>query len=111
MGLITTGVLRSVLKCGGRPCEPARVFRQNVEQNVAVDEDRHQRLRVSAMISSVVMATSPRPRRWATNLAPLASLRFTALGIIRTDFPSRTNVTSVCGSRPALVRISAGIVT
>src|ERR1700730_7520178 len=47
-----------------RPCEPTRILRHDVEKNVGVYQyRRHSVSRVSAMIASVLIATSPRPRK------------------------------------------------
>ena len=45
-----------------RPGGPFRVLREDVEQDVAVDEDGQRSLRVRARISFVVIRTDPRPR-------------------------------------------------
>lgn len=43
------------LKLGLRPRSPDRIFRNEVEQDVRVDQEHAQSPRVSAMISSVVI--------------------------------------------------------
>lgn len=45
-----------------RPRGPLRVLGDDVEQDIAVDEDGQRSPRVSARISSVVIRTDPRPR-------------------------------------------------
>ena len=52
-----------------RPIEPHRIFGQHVEQDVAFNRGaaEHHSPLVSDMISSVVMARSPRPRSRAAN--------------------------------------------
>src|SRR5215468_1546591 len=96
-----------------RPGVPSRVLCQDIEQDVAVDDyGAHYSPRVSAMISSVLMATSPpRARKWATMRAPRLIFFRLAAGTIVTTFPSNSKSTSVWGNRPACSRISAGMVT
>jgi predicted 3-demethylubiquinone-9 3-methyltransferase (glyoxalase superfamily) len=62
-------------------------------------------------MASVLIATSPRPRRWATTRAPRPRLLWALALTMQTDSPSNWNSNSVCGSRRARLRISAGMVT
>ena len=82
------------------------ILREDVEQHVAVDQsaDSHQGCRVSAMISSVLSRTSPRPRRRFTMSRP----RFDPPSTLRTTIASSalSKVTSVPAPMPNASRCS-----
>jgi hypothetical protein len=78
--------------------------------DIAVDEDSHA-LRVNAMISSVLMRTSPRQRMCATRRSPRPGRLFRRAGLMRTALPSSSNSTSVSGTSPVFSRRASGIVT
>src|ERR1700748_42748 len=67
-----------------RPVGPGRVVGQDIQENIAVDKNRgHHSARVKAMIWSVDIATSPLPRKCATNRSPRPSLAAALAGTIR----------------------------
>src|SRR5262249_55854675 len=95
-----------------RPGKPTLILRHDVQKDVGVNQNgRHQSSRVSAMMASVLIATSPRPLRCATRRAPRPIFLRTLARTMRTTLPSNSNSTSVCGRSPARSRISAGMVT
>src|SRR4030095_9137590 len=107
-----SGTLRALGERVARPRRPLPILRENVEQDVAVDEDCQRLPRVSARISSVVSRTEPRPCSRCTidfPRRPAAAPRRTFR--IRTDWPTTSNSTSELGNRPSFSRISTGMVT
>ena len=95
-----------------RPGGPFRVFREDVEQDVAVDENGQRLLRVRARISSVVILTEPRPRSRCTIDFPRRPTSLARRTLrIRTACPTSSNSTSELGNRPSFSRISTGMVT
>lgn len=95
-----------------RPGGPFRVFGENVEQDVAVDEDGQRSPRVSARIWSVVIRTDPRPRsRWTIDFPRRPASRARRSFRTRTVCPTTSNSTSELGSSPSFSRISTGMVT
>src|SRR6266545_874443 len=92
------------------PGKPARILRQDVQEDIAVHQNLAPiHLRVSARISSVLIRTVPRPLRWATRVLPRAAAPRAFL--IRAVFPSISNSTPVFGCKPSFCRILWGIVT
>ncbi len=93
-------VLRGVCERVRRPCSPFGISSEDVEEHIAVDEDRAHSSspRVSAMISSVVRRVWARPRMRATSARPRvgSSLTFAR----RTTPLSSTKCTSVPGRKP-----------
>jgi hypothetical protein len=70
-----------------------RVFRHDIEQNITVDEYGAHLFatghlpRIKAMIASVLIAMSPRPRNWAISREPRPSLLRLWARSVRISFP------------------------
>src|SRR5262245_10834544 len=95
----------------GRPIRPIRILGKDVEDHAAIDQNGGHSPRVRAMISSVVMVPSPRPRICATKRAPRPLPVWRRARLMWTALPSKSNSTSVFGSRPAFSRMARGMVT